>query len=131
MKSLKTIRPVVHKVLKELGFVAPNIINTVEQRGFYLVQAWAHELSILGDVKSTEIQVYIRNVDDANGNMVPAVSLCYTRKLDYVRSGGTRGINQKVLFSRDFYRLKQKELVEDIRAWLREQRLDLYYGRGE
>lgn len=125
MKTIKQGRTVVLGALKRLGL--KNCSNTVEKRGLCVVNAQSHEkvLCTNDDWKNVDIDVFIRRVDK---NV--AVQIGYTLQFDRADKDDpeARKVTQKNFWSPNFFNLEEDCLLEDVRKWLKEEHLDLYYG---
>jgi hypothetical protein len=131
MKTIKECGAVVREVLKELGF--KNSSNTVEKRGLCVVNASTHEKIFFftdDDYKNVDIDVFVRRVDREDGSVAVAAQIGYTLQFDCADEDDpeARIVSQKNFWSRDFYNFKKEKLLEEIRNWLKENYLNLYYG---
>ena len=129
MKTIKECGAVVLEVLKELGF--KNSSNTVEKRGLCVVNAWVREkIPFTDDWKFVDVHVFIRRVDREDGSVAVAAQIGYTLQFNCAdkEDPEVRIVSQKNFWSRDFYNFKKEKLLEEIREWLKENYLNLYYG---
>lgn len=133
MKTIKECRTDVLGALKRLGF--QDCSNTVEKRDLCVVNAKAREkvLCTNDDWKNVDVNVFIRKVDKEDGSKAVAVQIGYTLQFDRAdkEDQEARVISQKNFWSPDFFNLEEDCLLKDIRKWLKEKRLDLYYGHPQ
>ena len=130
MKTIKECGAVVHEVLKELGF--KNSSNTVEKRGLCVVNAQACEKILFtdDDWQKVDVDIFIRRVDKADNTTAVAAQIGYTIQFDCAdkKDPEARVVTQQTYWSREFFNFKKEKLLEEIRNWLKENHLYLYYG---
>lgn len=126
MKSLKSIQEEVREALHILGF--GYVRKFKEIKGLYILKAKSGEDRNVVNT-TTVIEACIRNVDNVEDKIVPAVVFSITTNLRYVTNKGKVEETQRSAWTRDFYSTSAKAIADGLREWLKENRFNLYYGK--
>ena len=125
MKNTKAYLPVVLAVAKALGFPERRTRTGPENRNHYSVVAWSCENTIFGAMEETEFRFYLDKFEEETDYV--AISVSVTRKATSYDKEGMAHVSQKNYHSHEFKRLTEKELLEDIQTWLKENKLNMSY----
>jgi len=124
-KTLVSINQEVREALHELGFAT--VRKQVESKELHILQAKANVV-MFGINKNITIRTYLQRIEDQFGRINPRVRLFY--KVSQMYCGPKHIYEQvgKIYDSPEFYYATKEQLLADIREWLQENKLHLYYG---